>query len=76
MKLRPSPTATACPMIGLDLASASRFAGEMFFPAEVMMSSFLRSTILNWPFEPSSPMSPLWTQPSASMMSAVFPGSL
>jgi hypothetical protein len=33
-------------MIGLDLASDSRLAGEMFFPAELMISSFLRSMIL------------------------------
>ena len=38
--------ATACPMIGLDLATASRFAGEMFLPDEVMISSFFLSTIL------------------------------
>ena len=63
-------------MIGLDLASDSRFAGEMFLPADVMISSFLRSMIRNWPLGPGSAMSPLWTQPSASIISDVLPGSL
>ena len=75
MKLRPSPTATAWPMIGLDLATASRLAGEMFLPAEVMISSFLRSTMRNWPSGSSTAMSPLCTQPSLSIVSAVLAGS-
>ena len=33
-------------MSGNALSAASRFAGEMFLPPAVMMSSFLRSTIL------------------------------
>src|SRR2546427_79178 len=76
MKFRESPTATAWPMIGLDFASDSRFAGEMFLPADVMINSFLRSMIRNWPLGPGSAMSPLWTQPWASMISDVLPGSL
>ncbi len=43
--LRLSPMAAACPISGCCFRSASRFAGEMFFPPAVMISSFLRSTI-------------------------------
>ena len=39
----------------------------MFLPAEVMISSFLRSTIAKKPSSSSVPMSPVCTQPSASM---------
>ena len=37
---------TAVPTSGCALSFASRFAGEMFLPPAVMISSFLRSTIL------------------------------
>ena len=41
--------------------------GAMFLPALVMMSSFLRSTIAKKPSSSRVPMSPVWTQPSASI---------
>ena len=41
-----SPTAMACPISGLPAFSlASMLAGDMFLPAALMISSFLRSTI-------------------------------
>ena len=41
-----SPIATAWPISGLEaLTFASMFAGDMFLPAALMISSFLRSTI-------------------------------
>ena len=46
MKARPSPMAQAWPMSGNDLIAASRLAGLMFLPPAVMISSFLRSTIV------------------------------
>jgi hypothetical protein len=50
-------------------------AGEMFFPPEVMISSFFLSVIRRYPSS-SDPMSPVCSQPSASMVSAVRSGSL
>ena len=44
-KGRWSPMAHACATSGIIFSAASRFAGLMFFPPAVMMSSFLRSTI-------------------------------
>ena len=44
--LRLSPMAAAWPTSGIVLSAASRLAGLMFLPPEVMISSFLRSTIL------------------------------
>ncbi len=44
--LRLSPMAAAWPTSGIVFSAASRLAGLMFFPPEVMISSFLRSTIL------------------------------
>ena len=42
-----SPIAITCPITGLDAFTlASMFAGDMFLPAALMISSFLRSTIL------------------------------
>ena len=41
--------------------------GAMFLPAEVMISSFLRSTIAKKPSSSRVPMSPVCTQPSSSM---------
>ena len=46
MYLRLSPIAHACPTSGIIFNAASRLAGLMFFPPDVMISSFLRSTIL------------------------------
>ena len=44
---RPSPIAIAWPISGpADLSFDSMFAGDMFLPAALMISSFLRSTIL------------------------------
>jgi hypothetical protein len=45
MKRLPSPTATASWMYGLVFRAFSIFSGEMFFPPEVMMSSFFRPVI-------------------------------
>ena len=43
---RPSPIAIAWPIRVLPvLMFASMFAGDMFLPAALMISSFLRSTI-------------------------------
>ena len=58
------------------LSSASMFAGDMFLPAALMISSFLRSTILRNPSSSSSPMSPVCSQPSSSIVSAVLSGWL
>ena len=41
----PSPITQAVPISGCALSLDSRFAGEMFLPAALMISSFLRSTI-------------------------------
>ena len=46
----------------------------MFLPAALMISSFLRSTIFRYPSSSSSPMSPVWSQPSESIASAVCSG--
>ena len=41
LNARPSPIATACPISGLEaLILASMFAGDMFLPAALMISSF------------------------------------
>ena len=45
MYLRPSPIATAWLTSGICFTRASMFAGDMFLPAALMISSFLRSTI-------------------------------
>ena len=42
---RASPMAAAWPMSGIVFSAASRFAGLMFLPPEVMISSFFRSTM-------------------------------
>ena len=42
-----SPIAITWPITGLEaLTFASMFAGDMFLPPALMISSFLRSTIL------------------------------
>ena len=67
---------TACPISGLaDLIVASMLAGDMFLPAALMMISFLRSTIRRNPSSSIDPMSPVWSQPSASIASAVLSGA-
>ena len=44
---RRSPMQQAWPMSGsADLSAASMFAGDMFLPPALMISSFLRSTIV------------------------------
>ena len=48
--------------------------GAMFLPAEVMISSFLRSTIETKPSSSIAPMSPVCSQPSSSIRSAVASG--
>ena len=66
----------AWPISGLDVFSrASMFAGDMFLPAALMISSFLRSTIVTKPSASISATSPVCSQPSASIASAVFSGS-
>ena len=66
----------ARPISGLpDLTAASMFAGDMFLPAALMISSFLRSTIVTKPSASIVAMSPVCSQPSASIASAVWPGS-
>ena len=47
------------------------FDGAMFLPAEVMISSFLRSTIAKKPSSSRVPMSPVCTQPSSSISARV-----
>jgi len=74
---RASPIVAAWPISGLPvLIAASMFAGDMFLPAALMMISFLRSTIFRNPSSSSSPMSPVCSQPSASIVSAVCSGLL
>ena len=68
-----SPIAIAWPISGPAAFSlASMFAGDMFLPAALMMSSFLRSTIFRKPSSSNSPTSPVWSQPSSSIVSRVF----
>ncbi len=52
------------------------FAGDMFLPAALMISSFLRSTIRTNPSSSMVAMSPVRSQPSSSIVSAVFSGWL
>ena len=67
----------ACPISGEELLSAaSMFAGDMFLPAALMISSFLRSTIFRKPSSSNSPMSPVSRKPSSSNVSLVFSGWL
>ena len=48
--------------------------GEIFFPPDVMMMSFIRSTILMWVPSTHSPTSPVRSQPSAVNASFVLAG--
>ena len=45
--------------------------GATFLPAEVMISSFLRSTTAKKPSSSRVPMSPVWSQPSSSISARV-----
>ena len=51
-------------------------AGDMFLPPALMISSFLRSMIVTYPSSSTLTTSPVCSQPSASIASAVFSGSL
>ena len=55
----------------LYFAAGQIAAGEMFSPPEVMMRSFLRSTTDRKPSRSSDPMSPVCSQPPASISWAV-----
>ena len=48
--------------------------GATFLPAEVMISSFFRSTMERKPSSSTAPMSPVCTQPSSSRRVAVASG--
>ena len=73
---RRSPYAAAWPISGCSTSRFSIEAGEMFSPPEVMISSFLRSSTDRNPSESSEPMSPVCSQPSASISCAVAPARL
>ena len=73
--LRLSPIMTACATYLLVLTLFSIGCGAMFFPPAVTMMSFLRSVMARKPSR-SSPMSPVWNQPSASIASRVASGLL
>ena len=73
---RPSPKLSAWPISGWATSRFSIAAGEMFSPPDVMMSSFLRSMTDRKPSGSSEPMSPVCSQPSASISSAVRSGRL
>jgi len=51
-------------------------AGDMFLPAALMISSFLRPVIVTYPSWSMAAMSPVCSQPSESIASAVRTGSL
>ena len=70
-----SPIITAWLTNVFVLTSFSIGCGAMFLPLAVTMMSFLRSVIAMNPSR-SSPMSPVWNQPSASIASAVAAGLL
>jgi hypothetical protein len=48
--------------------------GATFFPPAVTIRSFLRSVMRRNPSPSTSPMSPVWNQPSGSQLSAVASG--
>jgi hypothetical protein len=54
--------------------AASIGPGETFLPLPRTMMFFSRSVILMRPISSSSPMSPVWNQPSASTAFAVSSG--
>lgn len=49
-------------------------AGCDVLPPEVLNMSFFRSVTVKYPFLSTSPMSPVWSQPSHSSTSAVWAG--
>jgi hypothetical protein len=60
-----------------NLSVLRRFSmgwGAMFLPPEVTMMSFLRSVMTRQPSGSTKPMSPVWSQPSPSITSAVASG--
>ena len=71
---RRSPISTASLMYGLTLTAFSISDGAMFLPPAVIMMSFMRSVIRRKPFSSSTPTSPVCSQPSESMVSAVASG--
>ena len=64
---RRSPSITALATNLLVLARFSIGCGAMFLPPAVTMRSFFRSVMRRKPSASSTPMSPVWNQPSASM---------
>ncbi len=73
--LRLSPIMTAWLTYLLVLMRFSIGCGATFLPPAVTMRSFLRS-VIERKSSRSSPMSPVWNQPSASMASRVASGLL
>ena len=70
----PSPRTTACAMYLLVSMAISSGAGAMFLPLARTRMFFSRSVIRMRPISSSSPMSPVWNQPSASITAAVSLG--
>ena len=62
--------------VGLAFDGGLDRVGDMFLPAEVMMSSFLRPVTRRQPSASSCPRSPVCSQPSASIASAVASGRI
>ena len=58
----------------MPLNAAAIADGATYLPCEVLNMSFLRSVIRRKPSASSSPMSPVWNQPSGSSASAVASG--
>jgi hypothetical protein len=74
-KARRSPIATACAISGCARSRFSIWAGEMFLPPDVMMSSFLRSVMVRKPSSSSAPTSPVASQPSSSVIFSIEPSA-
>ncbi len=72
--LRLSPMTTASLTKGEVFREFSISDGEMFLPPAVMMMSLMRSTIFRCVPSTHSPTSPVCSQPSASIVSAVLSG--
>ena len=62
----PSPTTTHWSTSGCARSRSSSTAGATFLPPAVTMISFLRPVIRTKPSSSTSPMSPVWNQPSRS----------
>jgi hypothetical protein len=72
---RPSPITDMAPMSGVAaLMVFSICVGDMFLPEALMMISFLRSTTLRYPSSSTVTISPVCSQPSASIASPVLSG--